>query len=291
MQQCYTNLNAKLPRIASSFKTTVTETKGLVDEATEGLKVVRKYKEVKEVPQVKESYQSLSHSTEAVHTYLNKVNGLYRTLKDETPGVIEDIERRRSRSTEKLAVKINEVAQYCKNDYTIALECFEKFATSSDKAQIELTRLRDKAEVERKIKAAAAATVAATGVFVGAFTFGIGIGLGVAAATVAAGAVATLAYLVVAYGEGADSFGKINHKRFKAHQYELMQNMIDEINQTMKDNARIKRMTLAERTDLAMKMRSILEESIKLYNEISRELENNARIKNTLTREVDNAFD
>ena len=59
----------------------------------------------------------------------------------------------------------------------------------------------------------------------------------------------------------------------------------------IEDNAKVKRMTDTECTNLVLKMRSTLEESIKLYNEISCGLlENAERIKNTFTREVHVVF-
>ena len=287
VQQFFDSLNVKLPRIASSFNASVTDTKELVSEATEGLKVVRQHYEVRWRPQVKESYQFLKNAVEAVHTYLNKVNGLYRTLKDQAPGVIEDVESGDVRSTEQLAAEIYGLAQYCKNDYTTLVDCFRKFNTSIDIAQMELRRLKEEAEAEMKTRAVIAAGLAASGAAVGVLTLGIGIAVAEKAFTEAAELLKTSQSLVVAHGTAVESFDKISRKRFKAHQYELIQNMIDEINQTMKENAKVKRMTDTERTNLILKMRSTLEESIKIYNETSRGLENVERIKMDFTREVD----
>ena len=291
VQQFFDSLNVKLPRIASSFNASVTDTKELVSEATEGLKVVRQHYEVRWGLQVKVSYQFLKNAVEAVHTYLNKVNSLYRTLKDQIPGVIEDVESGDVRSTEQLAAEIYGLAQYCKNDYTTLVDCFMKFNTSIDITQMELRRLKEEAEAEMTtravIAAGLAAGLAASGVAVGLITFGIGIGVTVKAVREAEELLKTSQSLVVAHGTAVESFDKISRKRFKAHQYELIQNMIDEINQTMKENAKVKRMTDTERTNLILKMRSTLEESIKIYNETSHGLENVERIKMDFTREVD----
>uniref|UniRef100_A0A1X7TUL1 Death domain-containing protein n=1 Tax=Amphimedon queenslandica TaxID=400682 RepID=A0A1X7TUL1_AMPQE len=151
IQRFFAILNRNLLRIAVAFDTSVTETKGLMTEALDGLKEIREHKEVRDVHQVKESYQSLKDSMEEVHTYLDKVNGLYQTLKDQPQEeVVKDIESRETESTEQLTDKINEILQDSSVQYTTLQECFEKFSTNCNEAQSELRRLKEETESERK---------------------------------------------------------------------------------------------------------------------------------------------
>ena len=279
-----------LPLIAKASNKLVSDTKVLVDEAGGGLQVIRKHDKVRLVRQVKESYRSLSKTTEAVHTYLDKINGLYRLLNEQIPGAIEDIESGRLKSTDQLAVEINRILQDSTRDYEILDGCFEEFTTNCNNAQRELRRLKEEAESNQRTAAMAAGTAAAGGLaasaIVGLFTFGIGAAVGAAITAGATAAATTVAaVLVVAYGDTAELFGTIDG-RLGNLQYREIHGLMKEISLTMNN----KRLTLNERTDLAMKMRSTLEQSKRLHSETCSGLKITDEVKRAFANKVYNAF-
>ncbi|XP_019857556.1 PREDICTED: uncharacterized protein LOC109585852 [Amphimedon queenslandica] len=285
----FEDITEKLPNIAKAFNNSVTDTKELVSEATEGLKVIRKHKKVREVYQVKESYRSLSKATEAVHTYLDKVNGLYQLLSEQTPDVMEDIESGELKSTEKFAAEIEEILKNSSYDYEILRDCFKEFATNCDNAQIELTRLKKQAQFIQATAAAgglAAGGIAAS-LLVGVFTAGIGAAVGVPLTLAATAGTATGVAIALKFHITAATFRKMNERLEKLRQIERMQYLLNEIHLT---NKQIKKMTPDECKNLAETMRSILKESIRLYNEISRGLEIAEGIKVAFSSEVDSTF-
>ena len=151
VQQLLKDLNLKLPCIASAYKESVSEVEELEKEATEGLREIRKCDELQQVPEIKRSYQSLSKTTEAVHTYLDKVNGLYRLLKEQTPGVIEDLKQGKSESIEQLFVEIDRKIQDCKLKNATLLACFQDIAASCDRAEMECEKLAKEKEKVKKV--------------------------------------------------------------------------------------------------------------------------------------------
>ncbi|XP_003389740.1 PREDICTED: uncharacterized protein LOC100632970 [Amphimedon queenslandica] len=295
VQDYFTRLNETLPLMATAVNKLVSDTKGLVDEATSGLEEIREHSEVKEVSQVKESYRSLSKTTEAVHSYLDKVNGLYRLLNEQTPDVIEDIESGRLKSTEQLAVEIERILQDSTRHYEILDACCKEFTTNCNSAQQELTRLKEEQESRKKAAAIAAGATAAAGlpasILIGAFTFGIGAAVGAAVTASAAAAAATglavATVLVASIGKTVESYCKIDGSLGNL-QFKLIQDMVKEVHPTI--NEKVKRMTDTECTDLAMKMRSTLEQSKRLYSETSSGVKVAEEIKRAFADKVSNVF-
>ncbi|XP_019857549.1 PREDICTED: uncharacterized protein LOC109585848 [Amphimedon queenslandica] len=298
IQRFFATLNQNLPRIAMAFDSSVTETEGLVTEATGGLKEIREHKKVREVHKVKESYESLKNAMEAVHAYLDKVNGLYQTLKDQPQEVVKDIESRDMESTEQLTDKINKILQDSTVQYAVLLECFKEFATNCNDAQHELTRLKEEAELSQRRAAYAAGGTAVGGVaasvLVGIFTAGIGAAVGIPLALSLGGTAAAttlLLVLAIAFGNTAERFGKMNERIERLKQFKEIQNMIDELNGLTTENiAKVRRMTLSQRIDFAMKMKSTLEQSMELFNKTSFGLKTAEQIKIDFTNKVEEAF-
>lgn len=281
-----------------AFDSSVTETEGLVTEAKDGLKEIREHKEVRDICEVQESYQSLKEAMEEVHTYLEKVNGLYETLKDQPQEeVVEDIQSREMESTEQLTDKINKILEDSTAQYAILAACFDKFSTNCNDAQSELKTCKENAESRQRTAAIAAGGTAAGGVaasvIVGLFTAGIGAAIGIPLA-LGGTAVATtvLIVLAIAFGNTAETFGRMYERIERLKQFEEIQNMIDELNDLIKkeDIAKVKRMTLAERTDFATKMKSTLGQSMDLFNKTSFGLKTAEQIKIGFANEVDEAF-
>uniref|UniRef100_A0A1X7TUY9 Uncharacterized protein n=1 Tax=Amphimedon queenslandica TaxID=400682 RepID=A0A1X7TUY9_AMPQE len=293
VQDYFEGIAEKLPEIADAFNKSVSDIKGLVDEATRGLEEIRKHSEVRQVSQVKESYQSLSKTTKTVHSYLDKVNDLYRLLTEQTPDVIEDVESGRLKSSDQLAVQIDKILQDSTDFYIEVLDaCFEEFATNCDEAQGELRRLQEKEEFkEAAAKVAAGGAVVggiATSVLVGIFTAGIGLAVGLGM-TAGATALTTGVAIVLAgvFGDTAKSFAEMNNRLKRLEQIRQIRDIINEIHLT---NTKIKRMTPDERTNLAMKMRSTYKESEKHYSKTSSRLKVAAEIKVAFANKVDDVF-
>lgn len=295
VQDYFTRLNETLPLMATAVNKLVSDTKGLVDEATSGLEEICKHSEVKEVYQVKESYRSLSNTVEAVHTFLDKVNELYRLLSEQIPGVIEDIESGRMRSSEQLAAEIERILQDITHHYEILDDCFKDFTTNCNNAQQKLRSLKEEAKTKQKEAALAVGGLAATGaaasVIVGLFTFGIGAAIGTAvtasAATAATAALAVVKTIAASIDNTIESFCKMGG-RLGNLQFKLIQDMVKNVHPAT--NEKVKRMTLAERTDLAVKMRSSLEESKRLYSETSSGVKVAEEIKRAFADKVHNVF-
>lgn len=307
VQKFFDDLKEKLPLIAAAFNTLISKVKELKTEALDKLKEISASNEVKQVSEVKSSYQHLSETIDTVQTYLDKINGLYEKIKKQAPAAIEDIDNRKFKSTEQLVNDINQIAQDCKLQYTILLERCKEFITSCDKAETVCKGLQEGAESKQyTTKVAGGVTTAAVAaggitasVLVGIFTFGVGfaVGLPVAiGATVATTTVAGVATAVLAsqYGKAAESFRTLSCNFQKLQEdINMVQEEINGINLTINELAPIEicSLTTSECKALAKTMKNVLEESKRIYlNVTSGGLRTVTDFKTTFRRKVKESF-
>ena len=310
IEQFFTDLHSKLPGIANVFNDSVFEVKQLVQEAEYELDEISKSNEVKRVNEVKISFKHLKYTTEAIYTYLDKVDDLFWKIKNKAPTVIQDAEEGNVKSVVQLIVEINQTIQDCKEKCALLLERCREFATSCDRAERECRRLENEAEgkqkIARRVGGAATAGVAAAGttasVLVGVFTFGVGFAVGLpltiaatAATTTAAGA--TTLILSHKYGKAADAFGKLG-RRFKRlrSNIDTTQERIDEImsipgiNLEFNEQITITITTSTARISLIRILRTTLDESTALYNKTSSGRNITAQCKESLSVKYESIY-